>query len=214
MTNMTAVSLFAGIGGFDLALERNGVSVVSAVEIDRHSQAVLAQHFPNTHIYGDAKDVNPNDLLADGFIPERGIITAGFPCQPFSRAGKRRGMDDERGQLWWEVSRITEALTPRWLLIENVPGLLTSESGRTFSVILSDLGRLGYGVAWRVFDAQFYGVPQRRRRLFALAHHGAIAPAEAVLFEPQGGSRSLGAQQSLRSDLDRTVALCAHGGAQ
>jgi len=91
MDNMTAVSLFAGVGGFDLALERAGIKVVASVEIDVKARGVLAKHFPNSTLFNDVKEVTGEQLIAAGFIPERGIITGGFPCQDLSVAGKRAG---------------------------------------------------------------------------------------------------------------------------
>jgi DNA (cytosine-5)-methyltransferase 1 len=99
----TAVSLFAGVGGFDLALERNGVKVVASVEIDKKAQEVLKKHFPQSTIFGDITGVTGEQLIAAGFEPRNGIITGGFPCQDLSVAGKRAGLGGSRSGLFWEI---------------------------------------------------------------------------------------------------------------
>lgn len=174
---MTGGELFAGIGGFGLAVQRAGARVLWCSEIDPFAQRVYAERFPDVRQLGDVTkimDPVPVDL-----------ITAGFPCQDLSIAGKRKGLVGERSGLFWEIVRIAGRLRPRWLLLENVPGLLSSHKGRDFETVLAALDELGYGVAWRVLDAQFFGVPQRRRRVFIVGHLGAECPAE-VLFEPEG----------------------------
>lgn len=182
-TNLTAVSLFAGVGGFDLAMERNGINVVASVEIDKHASSVLAKQFPKSQLFNDIKEVSGNDLISAGFIPKRGIFTGGFPCQDLSVAGKRAGLAGERSGLFWEVIRLTEEVSPEWVLLENVPGLLTSNNGRDMGIVVGSLVDRGYSVSWRVLDAQNFGVPQRRRRVFIIARRSdAIGPTK-VLFE-------------------------------
>jgi len=187
-TDLTMVSLFAGIGGFDLAAERAGVTLTAAVEIDPQAAGVLRHHWPDLALFDDVRKVTGDDLRAAGFVPERGILTGGFPCQPFSVAGRRRGMGggDDRGELYWEISRLLADLAPRWVVLENVPGLLSIDGGRTMGTILGDLGRLGYGFAYRVLDAQHFGVAQRRRRVFVVGCLGDGARAASVLLEPEG----------------------------
>jgi DNA (cytosine-5)-methyltransferase 1 len=169
---MNAVSLFSGVGGFDLALERNGVKVIATVEIDKHARAVLAKNFPNTTILEDVKDVTGKQLIELGFDPTDGVITGGFPCQDVSVAGKRAGLTNADGThtrsgLFWEVVRILEETQAATFILENVPGLLSSNNGRDFAVILNALQECGYlDISWRILDAQFFGVPQRRRRVF------------------------------------------------
>jgi len=183
MTEITAVSLFAGVGGFDLAMERNGINVVAAVEIDKHARGVLAHRFPNTKLFNDIKDVTGDDLITAGFIPERGILTGGFPCQDLSVAGKRAGLAGERSGLFWEVIRLAEEARPEWIVLENVPGLLTSNNGRDMGIVVGSLVDRGYGVSWRVLDAQNFGVAQRRRRVFVVARRSGAHSATKVLFE-------------------------------
>ena len=184
MTDLTAVSLFAGVGGFDLALERNGVKVVASAEIDKHARSVLARHFPDAVQYDDVRKVTADGLRTAGFIPERGIITGGFPCQDLSVAGKRAGLAGQRSGLFYEIARIADETKAKWLILENVPGLLTSQRGADMGAVVGTLVKLGYGVAWRVLDAQHFGVPQRRRRVFIVAERsGNPARAAKVLFE-------------------------------
>ena len=183
-TNLTAVSLFAGVGGFDLAMERNGINVVASVEIDKHAAGILAKRFPKSTILNDVQKVSGNELRSAGFIPGRGILTGGFPCQDLSVAGKRAGLAGARSGLYWEIVRIIEETGPEWVVLENVPGLLSSNNGNDFGVVVGALVDRGYGVSWRVLDAQHFGVPQRRRRVFIVARRaGDTASCAKVLFE-------------------------------
>jgi len=167
---MKAVSLFAGVGGFDLALERNGVEVVATCEIDKHAQKILTRHFPKAKLFSDVTQLTGQDLFDAGFNSD-GIIVGGFPCQDVSVAGKRAGLSDSNGNatrsgLFWEVVRLLEETKAQHFILENVPGLLSSNEGRDFGIVLDALVELGYGVSWRILDAQYFGVPQRRRRIF------------------------------------------------
>jgi DNA (cytosine-5)-methyltransferase 1 len=162
---MKAVSLFAGVGGFDLALERNGMEVVASVEIDKNARKVLAKRFPNSTILEDVCDVTGKQLFELGFN-SNGIIVGGFPCQDLSVAGKRAGLAGGRSGLFWEIVRILEETKSKFFILENVPGLLSSNKGRDMGTVIGALDDLGYSLAWRVLDAQYFGVPQRRRRVF------------------------------------------------
>ena len=184
-SNLTAVSLFAGIGGFDLALSNAGVKVCASVEIDNKCRDVLAKHFPDTKLFSDIKDVTGDQLRAAGFIPERGIITAGFPCQDLSVAGLRKGLAGSRSGLFWEIIRLVDETQPRYLIIENVAGLLSSQSGRDLGIVIEALVERRYGIAWRVLDSQYFGVPQRRRRVFIVASLGEHRSPVEILFEPE-----------------------------
>lgn len=179
---MKAVSLFAGVGGFDLALERAGVPVVASVEIDKHARGVLQQQFPNTTLLEDVKDVTGNQLRELGFDGSNGIIVGGFPCQDLSVAGKRAGLAGGRSGLFWEICRILDETKTKWFVLENVPGLLSSNDGRDMGTVIQALVERGYGVAYRILDAQYFGVAQRRRRIFivgCLGNNGS-APAEVL----------------------------------
>ena len=189
MTQMTAVSLFAGIGGFDLALERNGIKVVASVEIDRNAQGILHRHFPSSRIYGDIQGVSGEQLISAGFTPEHGVIVGGFPCQDLSVAGKRAGLAGARSGLFWEICRLLDETKAKFFILENVPGLLTSSGGRDMGVVIGALVERGYSIAWRVLDAQYFGVPQRRRRVFIVGCLGDEwrTPAE-ILDLAEGGA--------------------------
>lgn len=172
---MTAGSLFTGIGGFDLGLERAGIRVAWQVEINERCRALLARRF-TAEVHTDVRTVErpvPVDL-----------ICGGFPCQDLSVAGRRAGLAGERSGLWHEFHRILAVARPRWCLIENVPGLLSSNGGRDFAVVLQGLAELGYRVAWRVLDAQYFGLAQRRKRVFIVGSLGDGRAAE-VLLEPE-----------------------------
>ena len=179
---MNAVSLFAGVGGFDLGLERHGVPVVASVEIDKKARDVLARHFPHAALFSDVTEVTGGQLRDAGFVPDDGIIAGGFPCQDLSIAGRRAGLAGERSGLFWEIVRLAADLDPRWLILENVPGLLSSNGGRDMGAVLGTLGELGYGFAYRVLDAQYFGVAQRRRRVFIVGCLGddGSAPGEVL----------------------------------
>lgn len=189
MSNLTAVSLFAGVGGFELALNNHGVDVVASVEIDDAARGVLKHRFPNTKLFSDVKEVTGNDLIESGFIPERGIIVGGFPCQDLSVAGRRAGLDGARSGLYWEIVRLAEETKAKWLILENVPGLLTSQKGRDMGIVLGTLVDCGYSVSWRVLDAQHFGVPQRRRRVFIVAGRTSTERVGQILLEPEGSRR-------------------------
>ena len=160
---MRVFSLFSGVGGFDLALKRNGLEIVGACEIDRYARQVYGKHFPGVKIYENATTIEPKD------IPDHDIFCAGFPCQAFSIAGKRRGFNDTRGTLFFEIERIVKEKLPSILLLENVLGLLSHEKGRTFATILDTLDALGYDVEWQVLNSKYF-LPQNRERVFIVGH--------------------------------------------
>jgi DNA (cytosine-5)-methyltransferase 1 len=196
---ITAVSLFAGVGGFDLALERQGVKVVASVEIDKKAQDVLRRHFPNSTIFGDVTGVTGEQLIQAGFNPKRGIITGGFPCQDLSVAGKRAGLQGSRSGLFWEIVRLLNETKAENFILENVPGLLSSNDGADMATVITALDGIGFDVAWRVCDAQFYGVPQRRRRVFIVGclRGSGGTPAE-ILAISEGRARYLEASKQTR----------------
>ena len=197
---ITGVSLFAGVGGFDLAMQRNGVKVVASVEIDKHCQTVLSHQFPDAKIFDDVTTVKGSDLIAAGFQPSTGIITGGFPCQDLTVAGKRAGLAGERSGLFWEIARIVEETQTEYFLIENVPGLLSSNKGRDFGVVIGTMADLGYSIGWRVLDAQHFGVPQRRRRVFIVGKRSSSDGVAEVLFESEGLRRNPSTSQQTGQD--------------
>ncbi|QBJ00186.1 hypothetical protein SEA_PHOEBUS_122 [Mycobacterium phage Phoebus] len=184
---LTHVDLFAGIGGFSLALRRAGVKTVANVEIDKNCRQILTRHYPDAVQFDDIKNVSGDDLRSAGFVPERGILTGGFPCQDISAAGRGAGLAGERSGLFWEIVRLLDELHPKWFILENVPRLLSINGGRDMGTVVGALVDCGYGLSWRVLDAQYFGVPQRRRRIFIVGHLGDSGRASAeVLFERQG----------------------------
>ena len=159
--------MFAGIGGFRSGLERiGGFECIGHCEIDKYAnQAYNAIYKPKGELYfEDARTINPYEL------PDIDLICGGFPCQAFSIAGKRRGFDDARGTLFFEIARIAAVKKPTFLLLENVPGLLSHDSGRTFATILLTLSELGYDVGWQVLNSKDFGVPQSRKRVFIIGY--------------------------------------------
>ena len=186
--SLQLVSLFAGVGGFDIAAERVGIDPVVACEIDPQARGVLQHRLPNTTLINDVKDVTGDKLREYGLDPRRTIITGGFPCQDLSIAGKQAGLEGgERSSLFFEIVRILREFNPQWFILENVPGLLSSKRGRDMGIVVGSLAELGYSFSWRILDAQNFGVPQRRRRVFIVGHFGTDATrAEQVLFESEG----------------------------
>lgn len=177
---MRHASFFSGVGGLDLGFERAGIETVSVSEIDPYANSILAQRFPGAPNLGSITEINAND------IPEADIWSGGFPCQDLSTAGKRAGFSGKRSSLAFTYLDLVEQRRPRWLVLENVPGLFSSNQGRDFLRLLGEMDDIGYSVAWRTLDARYFGVPQRRRRVFIVA---CLEPnrAEQVLFECEGG---------------------------
>lgn len=171
-------SLFSGIGCFDAGLERAGMRVVWQCEADEHARNVLRHHWPEMECYPDVTTARPVRGSAD-------LIVGGSPCQDVSVAGRRAGLAGERSGLFWHFVRVVDDGRPTWLLFENVPGLLSSNGGRDFATVVRAFTELGYGLAWRILDAQWFGVAQRRRRVFIVGCAGGRAGRAAqVLLEP------------------------------
>lgn len=164
---LTHFSLFSGIGGIDLAAEWAGFETVGQCEWADYPRGVLLKHWPIVPKWRDVRDVTAESIYNRG-IGEVTLLSGGFPCQPHSVAGKRESSADER-DLWPEYRRIIGEITPKWVLGENVPGILTSESGRFFRGILRDLSELGYSVGWCSFPAFTVGAVFSRTRVFIVA---------------------------------------------
>ena len=203
---LTAVSLFAGVGGFDIALQNNGYKVIASVEIDKRCNDVLKLQFPDTKRYTDIKEVTGKDLINDGFKATKGIITGGFPCQDLSVAGKRAGLTGSRSGLFWEAHRLLDETKSETFILENVPGLLSSNGGRDFGVVLGALAELGYSVGWRVLDAQYFGVPQRRRRVFIVGSRTGTESITQVLFKRSSVSGNTKKSKQKRQDITNNTA--------
>lgn len=162
---MKVVSLFAGVGGVDKGFELAGCQTIWANEFDPRSAEIFRANFPNTTL--DTRDIQQ---VPSGQIPQMDILTAGFPCQAFSIEGRRAGFEDERGNLFLEVARIAERHRPKVIFCENVKHLVSHDGGRTFEVILSVFGQLGYKVKWKVLKTSDYSrLPQLRERVYLVA---------------------------------------------
>lgn len=133
-------------------------------EINKYAIETYSKHFPEHKNYGDLTKINAEEL------PDFDLLVGGFPCQAFSIAGKRKGFDDTRGTLFFDIARILRAKRPRLLLLENVKGLLSHDNGKTFSTIISTLDEIGYDLQWQVLNAKYFGVPQNRERVFIVGH--------------------------------------------
>lgn len=174
---MRYLSVCSGIEAATVAWHPLGWTPAAFSEIEKFPAQVLAHHYPDTPNLGDmTKFQEWPDANID-------VLVGGTPCQSFSVAGLRRGMDDPRGNLALTYMAIADRYRPEWLVWENVPGVLSSNGGRDFGAILGALGELGYGFGYRVLDAQYYGVPQQRRRVFVIANNRGWQRAAAVLFE-------------------------------
>ena len=174
---MKYISVCSGIEAATVAWHSLGWEAVAFAEIDAFPSAVLAHHFPTVPNLGDISKVDwrPYHGTVD-------LVVGGTPCQSFSIAGKREGLDGASG-LVFEYFRLLREVQPRWFVWENVPGSFSSGKGSDFQSILREWEKLGYHVAWRVLDAQYFGVPQRRRRIFAVGHLGDWRYPAQVLFE-------------------------------
>jgi len=187
---MKYFSLFSGIGGFELGIQqaydnrpniRNGntniqgnmsdtseqsdrATCVGFSEIDKYAIATYQSHFPEHKNYGDITKINEQEL------PDFDMLVGGFPCQAFSIAGKRKGFEDTRGTLFFDIARIIKAKQPRLVFLENVKGLLSHDNGETFRTIIATLDELGYDLQWQVLNSKNHGVPQNRERVFIIGH--------------------------------------------
>lgn len=161
---MKYLSLFSGIGGFELGIGDSGICIGYS-EIDKATIKTYEEHFTHEN-FGDITIINATRL------PDFDLLVGGFPCQAFSVAGKRRGFEEARGTLFFDIARILKDKRPRHLLLENVKGLLNHDGGKTFQTILRVLTELGYGVEWMVLNSKDFGVPQNRERVYIVGHLG------------------------------------------
>lgn len=179
---MRYISIFSGVEAATVAWKPLGWEAIAFSEIDAFPSAVLQYHFPDVPNLGDITKIDWSDYAQGDKRPD--LVVGGSPCQSFSYAGTRTGLAGASG-LMFEYIRAIQELMPEWLLWENVTGALSSEGGQAFGQLLISLDELGYSLCWRVLDSQFFGVPQRRQRLFLVGRLGTRPPAE-VLFEPDG----------------------------
>lgn len=160
--------MFAGVGGFRAGLDKaGGFQCIGHCEIDKFANAsyqAIHNIKESEKYYENAKTINSETM------PDFDLLCAGFPCQSFSMAGKRGGFHDPRGTLFYEIARVAESKKPAYLLLENVPGLLSHGKGHTFAAILNTLCELGYGLEWQILNSQDFGVPQARRRVYLVGY--------------------------------------------
>ena len=202
---MKYFSLFSGIEAASSAWKPLGWECVGVSEIEPFPCAVLKHHYPQVLNFGDITQ-HETWTLPEGID----LIVGGSPCQSFSVAGKRGGLDDPRGRLMHDYVAVAERVRPRWIVWENVPGVLSSGNGRDFAALIGSLEKLGYGCAWRILDAQWFGVPQRRRRVFLVGCLGDWTAAASVLFERE----SLCGHPPSREQARQGAAADAGGGAK
>lgn len=199
---MRYLSVCSGIEAATVAWHPLGWEAAAFSEIEAFPRAVLDHHYPEVPVHGDFTTIG-----ADEYGPID-LLVGGTPCQSFSIAGLRGGLADDRGNLALEYLRLADRKRPRWLVWENVPGVLSSNGGRDFGSILGGMAELGYGTAYRVLDAQHFGVPQRRRRVFVVGYLGDWRRAAAVLFERHSLS---GHPAPRREAREAVAALTANG---
>ena len=156
------VDLFAGIGGIRLGFEQafGSVDCVFTSEIDKYAVATYKANFKDSDIFGDIKQIDEND------VPDHDILLAGFPCQPFSQAGLKKGFTDTRGTLFFDIERILISKQPKAFLLENVKQLKSHDKGRTFQTIIDHLNKAGYKVFYEILKARDFGLPQNRERIY------------------------------------------------
>jgi DNA (cytosine-5)-methyltransferase 1 len=211
---MRYLSVCSGIEAATVAWHPLGWRAAAFSEIEPFPRAVLQHHYPSVPLHGDFTTIRGEEY---GAID---LLVGGTPCQAFSVAGLRKGFADERGNLTLEYLRLAQRAQPRWVVWENVPGVLSIDGGRAFGAFLGGLAQLGYGFAYRVLDAQFFGVPQRRRRVFVVGYIGDWRRAAAVLFEreslsgnpPPRREARQGVASSSRDGLAATLGAKRDGG--
>jgi len=161
-------SMFTGIGGFEEGLKNSNIEheLIGYSEIDKYAIKIFEKHYKGVKNYGNATNIQGDE------IKDFDILVGGFPCQSFSLAGNRKGFHDTRGTLFFDIARILSIKKPKYLVLENVKGLLSHDKGETFSRILTVLSELGYQVEYRVLNSKHYGVPQNRERIFITGYLG------------------------------------------
>jgi len=226
-SNIRYFSMFTGVGGFELGLEkasnlsktqrneprRNEIdcsstkqellaskqfTCVGTSEFNKYSNQVLKYRFPNIKNWGDCTKIKPKDL------PDFDMLCGGFPCQAFSIAGKRRGFEDIRGTMFFEVARILKVKRPKIVFLENVKGLLNHNKGQTFRVILQTLDELGYEVQWMVLNSKFFGVPQNRERVLIIGNLRGTSRPEILPFGEISKDTNVQGREQLSSTITST----------
>jgi len=192
-------SVCSGVEAASVAWKSLGWEAQFFSEIEKFPSAVLNHHYPDVPNYGDMtkfKEWNADTI---------DLLVGGTPCQSFSIAGLRKGLEDPRGNLMLTYLAMAEQLKPKWLVWENVPGVLSSNGGKDFGTFLSALGQIGYGFSWRILDAQYFGLAQRRKRLFVVGYLGDWRRTAEVLFEPESVSGHPAPSREARQEVAPTV---------
>ena len=203
---MRYLSVCSGIEAATVAWHPLGWQAAGFSEIDPFARALLSHHYPDVPLHDDFTILKKN--LYDAID----LLVGGTPCQSFSIAGLRKGFADDRGNLALAFIRLAQKSGARWLVWENVPGVLSIDGGRTFGTFLGALAQCGYGFAYRILDAQYFGVPQRRRRLFVVGYLGDWRPAAAVLFEREGLCGNITPSRKARKSVAGSLTSRASGG--
>ncbi len=198
---MNYLSVCSGIEAATVAWHPLGWKAVAYSEIEPFPSAVLAHHYPDVPNVGDMTKFKEWDFGSKTID----LLVGGTPCQSFSVAGLRKGLDDPRGNLALIYCGILDKFRPKWFVWENVPGVLSSNGGRDFGSFLGAVAELGYGFAYRVLDAQYFGVAQRRRRVFVVGHIGNWRSAAEVLFEPESLRRNSAPSKTKRKEIAGTI---------
>ena len=206
--SMRFLSLCSGIEATSVAWSPLGWRAVAYSEIEPFACAVLSHHYPDVPNIGDMTQVLDWSPYAEAVD----IVVAGTPCQDFSVAGKRAGLAGERSGLAMVFVQVLSVVRPEWFVWENVPGVFSTNGGRDFGTFLRTLDDIGYSCAWRVLDAQYFGVPQRRRRVFVVGHLGDWRPAAAVLFEPHCMRGDTAPRRKTRADVTQALTGRLGGG--
>jgi DNA (cytosine-5)-methyltransferase 1 len=201
---MNYLSICSGIEAASVAWQPLGMRAAAYAEIDPFASAVLQHRHPGIRNLGDFTKISADDVGAVD------VLVGGTPCQSFSIAGLRGGLADDRGNLALEFLRLAQRLRPRWLVWENVPGVLSSDGGRDFGAILGGMVECGYGFCYRVLDAQYFGLAQRRKRVFVVGHLGDWRRAAAVLLERASLSWNPSPRSKAGQDIAGTLAAGAH----
>jgi DNA (cytosine-5)-methyltransferase 1 len=204
---MNYLSVCSGIEAASVAWHDFGWNPVGFSEIEKFPSEVLKHHYPDVPNLGDMTKFKEWELGADRLD----LLVGGTPCQAFSVAGLRKGLDDPRGNLSLTYVAILNKFRPKWCVWENVPGVLSSNGGKDFGSFLSALVELGYGWSYRVLDAQYFGVAQRRRRVFVIGHFGDWKPAAEVLFESESLQRHLKPSRKKGKEITTDVIKCFAG---
>ena len=175
-------SMFSGIGGFEYGISQSKrgdeFECIGYSEIDQYAESIYKRHYPNHINYGDATKIKTEEL------PDFELLVGGFPCQSFSIAGGRQGLNDTRGTLFFEIARVLKDKKPKYFLLENVRNLLSHDKGNTFKTIIRVFAELGYTISWKIYNSRDHGLPQNRERIFITGYLGEKGSGQKVLLEP------------------------------